>query len=74
MPQTYRSLAQFFDRSGQTREDVAARLGVSVSYISLLVARKRQPSLPLALRIESLTGVPAASLVSRQRTREALAS
>jgi len=56
-------LADYFKRTGQSKRALAKELGVSESYISFISAGKRQPSLALALRIESITGVPAASLV-----------
>lgn len=46
---------------------IARQLEVSAAYISLIAAGKRQPSLGLALRIEELTGVPAAALVAQER-------
>ncbi|QCP88117.1 XRE family transcriptional regulator [Cereibacter sphaeroides] len=52
--------------SGMTREQFAAAAGISRSYLSLLEAGKKQPSLEVAVRIERLTngGVPATSWVS----------
>lgn len=44
------------DRKHKTQDDLAQSLGVSQSYISLLVARKKRPSLPLAKRIVEATG------------------
>ncbi len=69
MAKKYRSLADYFTGTGERKRALARRLQVSESYVSLIAAGKRQPSLSLALRIESLTGVPASALVS-----EAIAS
>lgn len=67
MRQKPRSLAEFLDRDGApTQEALAKRLNVTPSYVSMIAAGKRQPSLRLAFRIETLTGVPAESLVSRE--------
>lgn len=63
MAKRYQTLADYFKRTGQSKRALAKELGVSESYISFISAGKRQPSLALALRIESITGVPAASLV-----------
>jgi transcriptional regulator with XRE-family HTH domain len=62
--QRYRSLADYFERTKKSKRSLAKRLGVSESYVSFIAAGKRQPSLAVALKIEALTGVPAASLVS----------
>lgn len=62
----YQTLSDFFDKTGTTQDALAEKLSVSRSYVSLIAAGKRQPSLLLALRIESLTGVPVASLVSTE--------
>lgn len=53
-------------QSGCTRENWAARLGVSRSYLSLLESGKKVPSLVLAVKIEKISQgkVPAASWVS----------
>jgi transcriptional regulator with XRE-family HTH domain len=53
-------------KTGTTQDVLAARLGISRSYVSLLAAGYRQPGLKLALRIQTLTGVPASSLVSSE--------
>lgn len=60
----YRDLADFFDKTGRTQEDVAAQLGISQSYLSLIARGLRTPLLPLALEIERETGVPVESLVT----------
>jgi transcriptional regulator with XRE-family HTH domain len=63
MPRRYRNLADYFARTGKTQQSLAARLGVSRPYVSLLASGERQPSLDLALRISELTGVPLDALV-----------
>lgn len=61
----YRDLNAFFEANDhRTHEWLAEQLGVDRSYVSLLRARLRQPSLPLALEIEKLTGVPVEALVA----------
>lgn len=61
----YKTLADYLEQTGKTQDSLAERLGVSVSYVCLLVSGRRQPSLPLAIRIEAATGVPVEALVSR---------
>lgn len=61
------TLAEFFKRKGAPTQDaIAKRLGITPAYVSFIAAGKRQPSLRLALEIESVTGVPAESLVSEK--------
>jgi DNA-binding XRE family transcriptional regulator len=63
----YKTLADYLDQTGTTQDFLAEKLGVSRSYVSLLASGERQPALPLALRIEALTGVPVESLVAGER-------
>jgi transcriptional regulator with XRE-family HTH domain len=63
----YLTLAEYFEKTGNTQDSLAAQLGVSRSYVSLLASGERQPALSLALRIEGLTGVPLSSLVAQER-------
>lgn len=58
------SLAEYMERTGTTHAALAEKLGISRSYVTLLSAGDRQPSLTLALRIQALTGVPAEALVA----------
>lgn len=67
MKQRYRTLADYFEQTGETQESLATTLRISRSYMSLLVSGDRQPALPLAVRIEELTGVPVAALVAQER-------
>lgn len=63
MAQRYRTLADYFEQTGRTHRSLAIKLGVDRSYISLLVSRNRQPSLPMAIEIAKYTGVPLESLL-----------
>lgn len=58
------SLSAYMKRTSTTHAALAKKLGISRSYVTLLIAGERQPSLPLAVNIERVTGVPASSLVS----------
>jgi len=49
--------------AGATQGSLAQRVGVSRSYMSLLVSGKRQPGVPLALRLEAATGVSVKALI-----------
>lgn len=52
-------------RSGKTRAQFAAELGIGRPFLSLLESGRKRPSLELAVRIERLTAghVPAASWI-----------
>lgn len=51
-----RRLRKVFERPNQ--KDVAKRLGVSESFLSLLAAGKRTPSMAVAGRIQKELGIP----------------
>lgn len=59
------SLAAWLEQSGTTQTELAEQLGVVPSHISMLVSGDRTPSLDLAIRIESLTGVPVLALAGK---------
>lgn len=59
----YRDLDEFFVANpARTHEWLAEQVGVDRSYISMIRARQRQPSLSVALAIERVTGVPVEAL------------
>ena len=62
----FRDLAEFFEQTGRTQEELAATLGVSQSHLSLIARGLRRPSLRLGLEIEKQTGVPVESLVTER--------
>jgi len=62
MTETRTVLAQWFERSGYTQREIAARLEITEQHMSHLVSGSRTPSLALALRISELTGIPVAEL------------
>lgn len=66
MAETRTPLALWFERSGHKQKDIAATLEIHESYMSLLVSGQRQPSLELAIRIATLTGIPASDLLMRE--------
>lgn len=57
-------LAEFITQSGESRSAWADRIGISRSYLSDILNGHKVPSLPLAVKIERLTGgaVTAASM------------
>lgn len=62
----YTSLAAYLKETGTTHEALATKLRISRPYVTLIASGERQPSLGLAVRIEKVTGVPAASMVSTE--------
>lgn len=50
-------------RAGLNQSEVARQLGVQQPQVSHLVMGTRSPSLALAVRIQKLTGIPAADWV-----------
>lgn len=54
-----KQLAQMF--AGPTQKDIAKRLKIGQSYLSLLIAGKRTPSMALAGKIEREIGIPVGS-------------
>lgn len=51
------------ERKQLTQEDIAAKLGVTASYVSFLLSGDRSPSLRLAVKIQSLTGIKPTAFV-----------
>lgn len=56
MTQGARRLAKIFERPN--REQIARRLGIGTSYLSLLEAGKRTPSMKVAAKMEKELGIP----------------
>lgn len=54
-------LRGWMSRSGRNYADIARLLGVSRPHLVYLTTGKRSPSLNLALRINTLTGIPVAA-------------
>jgi len=52
-------------KQGRTQNEIAAVLGISVSYLSDIKQGRYQPSLDLAIRIAELANVPIESMVRR---------
>lgn len=58
--------AEYITQCGEKRTVIAARLGISKSYLSDILNGNKTPSLDLAFRIERLTNgaVPASSWIA----------
>ena len=60
-----KQFAQLFEKPSQ--RDVAKRLEIDESYVSLLVSGQRTPSLQLAARIQEELGIPIDAWVEEVR-------
>lgn len=66
MERRYRTLADYFEQTGKPYRELADRLGITPVYVALLVRGRRTPSLPMALRIQEMTGVPVETMVEEK--------
>lgn len=68
---TFFTLRDYLNKSGETQEHLAERLGVSQSAVSQWLNGKTKPSLEMAGLIETLTGVPCRAWLSDSVSGEA---
>jgi transcriptional regulator with XRE-family HTH domain len=54
-------LAEYRDRHGYKQYELAELLELAEAHLSQLLSGKRRPGLPIAVRIERMTGIPAES-------------
>jgi plasmid maintenance system antidote protein VapI len=59
----YQSLHEWLDRTGTQQQTLAKIIGIADSTLSMLLRGSRRCSLPLAMRISEITGVPVEKLV-----------
>lgn len=59
----YSNLSQYFEKTGDTQQSLAERVGVAQSHISRIVNGSAEPSLELALRIAEFANIPVESLL-----------
>lgn len=64
---TYPDLKTYFDESGVTQEQFAARIRRSQSWMSKVVNKQLEPSLEECLTISRLAGIPLESLSVHKR-------
>lgn len=60
-------LGRWAEKERYSQQELAKKLGVTPSYLSLLVNGLRVPSLGLAVKIADLTGIPEAKLLLKQQ-------
>lgn len=59
MTDLQRRVRKFLKKQKKNQGEFAQELGISEAFLSQILSGKRQPSLPLAVKLEELTGVPA---------------
>jgi hypothetical protein len=59
----YDSIRQFLDHTGTRQVDLAADLGISQPYMSLIISGARMPNARLAVALSEATRVPVAAIV-----------
>lgn len=60
------ALAAWLDRSRMTQRELAELAGISEAMVSRILSGQNTPSLPVALRLAELTGVPIKQFASRK--------
>ena len=58
----FETLAAYMAASGRSQTEVAAELGISTSYLSMILSHRRYPSGTVAMRIAERYRVPLESL------------
>ena len=62
----YKTINDYLLHKHMSPKQLAARLGISESYMSLLRLGRRRPSPDLAQKIEAVTGIPFKRLLLKQ--------
>jgi transcriptional regulator with XRE-family HTH domain len=60
-------LAKYIIRSQQKQYEVADDLRITESYLSQVLSGRRRPGLDIAVRIETLTGIPVSAWAARRK-------
>lgn len=61
-------LSKYIERSRQKQYEVAADLRITESYLSQVLSGRRRPGLDIAVRIETLTGIPVSAWAASRKT------
>lgn len=64
---SYRTLREYFERTGTQQQELAAQVGVSSAYINQILNGVRRPSLAVAVRLAGVARIPISSLLSSRR-------
>lgn len=60
-------LADWIERAKLSKGEAASRIGISRPFMSHILGGHRRPTLPNAVKIEEVTGIPVASWVPLRR-------
>lgn len=61
-----KTISEYLKLTNTTGKQLADRLGISDSYMSMLRLGKRRPSPQLAQKIEAITGIPFKTLLLKE--------
>jgi transcriptional regulator with XRE-family HTH domain len=64
-------LAKYVERSKQKQYEVAQDLRITESYLSQVLSGRRRPGLDIAVRIETLTGIPVSAWAASRKAPSA---
>jgi transcriptional regulator with XRE-family HTH domain len=59
----YSNLSEYLTKTDTRVEDFAARVGISIGYVSMIANGQRTPSLPVAMRVAKAADIPLQSLL-----------
>jgi transcriptional regulator with XRE-family HTH domain len=66
----YANLKDYMRRKRLKQKDLAKKIGISQSFLSLIANGKANPSLVVAARIERISGIPPATFISNAVSAE----
>jgi transcriptional regulator with XRE-family HTH domain len=66
----YKTIRDYLSDKHLSPKQLAARLDISESYMSMLRLGRRRPSPDLAQKIEAITGVPFKKLLLKEKTSQ----
>jgi transcriptional regulator with XRE-family HTH domain len=56
----------FLAEKNMSQQDLAAYIGISAAHLSTILSRRENPSLRLAVQLETVTGIPAREFAVRR--------
>ena len=62
----YKTVREYLKQNRVKGKDLAARLGISTSHMSMIKRGERRPSPELARKIEAATGIPVLKLLFKE--------
>jgi transcriptional regulator with XRE-family HTH domain len=62
-PTVKHRISTWLRAGGHTQQWLADELGITASYVAMILNGHRTPSLPVAKQLEDLTGIPATAFI-----------